>query len=76
MISKEEASIIAHEHIEGYILQDYCDEIRSSSSYFPIFWQFTIYHRDQDKNVFETIICISIYFSTHYYPPFSRFKSK
>ena len=59
MISKEEASIIAHEHIEGYILQDYCDEIRSSSSYFPIFWQFTIYHRDQDKNVFETIICIS-----------------
>lgn len=59
MISKQEALIIAREHIEGYILQEDCDEIRSLSSYYPIFWTFTIYHRDQDKNVFQTIIRVS-----------------
>ena len=59
MISKEEATIIAHEHIEGIILQESCRAYMRSSSTYPVSWIFDIYHRNQDKDTFHTIIEIT-----------------
>lgn len=59
MISKEEATIIAHEHIEGIILQESCRAYMLYSSTYPKSWIFNIYHRNQDKDTFYTIIEIT-----------------
>lgn len=59
MISKEEATIIAHEHIEGIILQESCKVYMLHSSTYPKSWIFDIYHRNQDKDTFHTIIEIA-----------------
>ena len=59
MISKEEATIIAHEHIEGIILQESCRPYMRYSSTYPVSWIFDIYHRNQDKDTFHTIIEIT-----------------
>lgn len=59
LISKQEAQIIAHEHIEGVILSEDVVEINSLHTRFPKSWIFDIYHRNQDKDTFHTIIEIS-----------------
>lgn len=56
MISEEEASIIAHEHIDGIILQEDCSVRMSTKSTYPKSWVFNIYHRNQDKDTFHTVI--------------------
>lgn len=56
MISKEEAKIIAYEHIDGIILQESCTPYMMPSSNRPRSWIFNIYHRNQDKDTFHTII--------------------
>ena len=56
MISKEEAIIIVHEHIEGVILQERCFANMTYASSYPVSWIFDIYHRNQDKDTFHTII--------------------
>lgn len=59
MISKEEAKIIAYEHIDGIILQESCMPYMMPSSNRPRSWIFNIYHRNQDKDIFHTIIEIT-----------------
>ena len=56
MISKEEAKIIAYEHIDGIILQESCTPYMMPSSNHPRSWIFDVYHRNQDKDTFHTII--------------------
>lgn len=55
-ISKTEATIIAHEHIDGVILKEEIYPIMSTKSFYPIAWMFYIYHRNQDKDTFLTTI--------------------
>ena len=59
MISKQEAQIIAHEHIEGVILHEDCRTKMGYRSAYPIAWVFRIYHRNQDKDTFQTVIEIT-----------------
>lgn len=59
MISKQEALVIAHEYIEGAILQESCRSIMTSSSSYPKKWVFDIYHRNHEKDTFHTIIHIT-----------------
>ncbi len=59
MISKEEAKVIAYEHIDGIILQASCRPYMMYSSNYPRSWIFDIYHRNQDKDTFHTIIEIT-----------------
>ena len=59
MISKEEAKIIAYEHIDGIILQESCTPYMMPSSNYPRSWIFDIYHHNQDKDTFHTIIEIT-----------------
>lgn len=56
MISLQEAMSIVHEHCDGDILDGSYDTIIPPSSKTPISWEFTVYHRDEDDNVFKTII--------------------
>lgn len=59
MISMQEASVIAHEYIEGVILQESCRSIMTSSSAYPKEWVFDVYHRNHDKDTFRTIIHVT-----------------
>lgn len=59
MISKQEALVIAHEYIEGAILQESCRSVMTSSSSYPKKWVFDIYHRNHEKDTFHTIIHIT-----------------
>ena len=59
MISKQEAVIIAHEHIEGLILQEECHSNKSCGTSYPLSWTFNIYHRNRDKDTFLTVIEIT-----------------
>ena len=56
LISKQEASIIAHEYIDGIILQESCTAFMSPASAYPQSWEFKIYHRNSDKDTFLTTI--------------------
>lgn len=56
LISKQEASIIAHEYIDGVILQESCTGYMSPTSSYPQSWKFEIYHRNSDKDTFLTTI--------------------
>lgn len=59
MISKDEAAIIAHEHIDGVILQERVVPHMTMHSMYPSSWVFDIYHRNQDKDTFHTVIEIT-----------------
>ena len=59
MISKHQASRIAHSYIEGSILKEECSEIMGTSSYTPIIYEFNIHHKDSDGNIFQTFISVS-----------------
>lgn len=56
MIFFEEAKSIAIERCDGDILSISYKSMMISSSHYPISWRFTIYHKDEDSNIWKTII--------------------
>ena len=54
MISFEEAKSIAIERCDGDILSISYKNIMIPSSHYPISWKFTIYHMDEDGNIWKT----------------------
>lgn len=56
MISEREALAIAHEYTKGSILKQSWNAKMGYDSKYPKSWIFSIYHRNEDNDTFQTII--------------------